>query len=325
MTRKRIHLIGGAGRHALAVAQRLMLRNYADLLISDESPEVALGRAQDLQHSAAVEDIGIEIIGVTEYEQTADTDLIVFLAGDARRPNTDRQASLRENTQVIFGEFDKYLKYSPESIILMVSNPVDPLVYAAIEASGFERERVLGLGAVTDEAFLRTYLAEAAGVRARDITTVIFGPHNKGLFSLARCTSVRGVPILDLISQEQFDDCVERVRGEGDRLTDLAGISPFLGAAAATLDMIDPIVLDVPTVLSSAIRLDGEYGLKDVCVSVPTIVAGDGVRKIIEMPLTDAEQHQLHASAEPVASTIAALRDLIDAEKAERGTVGAAR
>lgn len=318
MTRKRIHLIGGAGRHALAVAQRLVLKNYADVLISDEVPEVALGKAEDLRHSAAVENIGIDIIGVTEYEQTAGTDLIVFLAGDARRPESSREASLRENTQVIFGELDKYLVHSPNAVILMVSNPVDALVHVALEASGLPRERVLGLGAVTDEAFLRTHLADELGVRPLDISTLILGPHNRNLFALSRCTSVRGVPILDLMTQERFDAAVERVRGEGDRLTDLARISPFLGAAAATIDMIDPIVLDRPTVLSSSVRLQGEYGLSDVCVSVPTVVDGSGVGRVIEMALEPDEHAELVRSAAGVRSALDGLTELIESERASR-------
>ena len=294
----------GLGRTGTAVAQRVIGRNYGEVLLVERDLQFATGRAQDLNHMASVDGFTHLARAISEPKESADSDLVIVCVGVLRTPDSPRSEQLVTNLPAVRSIVHEWLPLSPEAVTIIVSNPVDVLTYVAATMDGADARRVVGCGAVTDEAFLRTVLARRIGVPSRDVTTVVLGPHNRDIVPLYRCSAVNGIPLSEFMDEKSFDAAVEEVRSEGDSLTRLVGYSPFAGGAAATMRMVDAVMNDEHAILSSAIALHGEYGLSDVCVSVPVELGLNGVTRVIEMELSSREQAALENAAASVRNAL---------------------
>jgi len=305
--RRKISLIG-AGSVGGACAQRLAERNYADLVLLDIVPGRAEGKALDIYQSGPVLGFDSSVIGVTDdYEATADSDVLIISAGVPRNPEIkSRDDLLFINQKIVESVAKKAAQYSPNSIMIVITNPLDAMVQLAWHASGLPRNRVIGMSGVLDTARFRTFVAMELGVSIEDVFAYVLGGHGDTMVPLVRLTTVGGIPITDLMPPERINAIVERTRNGGGELVKLLKtMSTFTAPSAAVCSMVDAILLDKKRIMPAATYLNGEYGIKGLFMGVPVKLGMYGVEQVIQIKLTPEEEEALHASA-------ANIRGLID-------------
>jgi malate dehydrogenase len=280
---------------------RLAIKQMADVVLIDILEGIPQGKALDMLQSGPIEDYDTNITGTNDYADTAESDLVVMTAGFPRKPGMSRDDLLRANYEVVQGAIAQAAKHSPEAILIVVTNPLDAMVQTAFRVSGFPKHRVLGMAGVLDTARYRTFIAEALRVSVRDVQGFVLGGHGDTMVPVPRYTTVAGIPVGDLMPQDQLEAIVKRTRNGGAEIVNLLKSgSAYYAPAAAVVEMIDSIFKDRKRILPCAAYLQGEYGIHDVFVGVPVKLGARGIEQIVEIKLTPEEQAALEKSAAAV-------------------------
>lgn len=302
--RKKISIIG-AGNVGATCAHWAAAKELGDIVLVDVIEGVPQGKALDLMEAAPIEGYDCYIVGTNDYADTANSDVVVITAGVARKPGMSRDDLLSINSKIVAQAAAETAKYSPNAIIIVVTNPLDVMCYVALKASGFTPNRVLGQSGVLDTARFRTFVALELGVSFEDITTLVLGGHGDHMVPMIRYTYAGGIPVEKLIPREKLEAMVERTRKGGGEIVNLLKTgSAFYAPGAATIQMVEAILKDKKRILPLAAYLNGEYGERDVYAGVPAILGANGVERVIELDLTEDELAALKRS-------IAAVREVM--------------
>jgi malate dehydrogenase len=295
----------GAGHVGATAAQRLAEKSLArEVILIDVVEGVPQGKALDQWQSGPIEGFDTRIIGSQGYDEAKDADVFVVTAGIARKPGMSRDDLVRTNAGIVKSVAENIAEAAPKSIIVIVSNPLDVMCYVAMKASGFPRERVIGMAGVLDTARYRTFLAQAMDVSMDDIQAMVLGGHGDTMVPLISYTTVSGIPVTQLLAKDKLDEIVKRTRGGGAEIVAfLKTGSAYYAPSAAAIQMVEAIALDRKRILPCSAWLTGEYGLKDVFCGVPCKLGRKGLEQILEVTLTDQEKADLKKSAEAVRET----------------------
>lgn len=299
----------GAGNVGATAAQRLAEKNLARIVVMvDVAEGIPQGKGLDQWQSGPIEGYDTRVYGTNDYQMAAGSEVFVVTAGIARKPGMSRDDLVKTNAGIVQSVCREIARIAPESIIVVVSNPLDVMCYVAMKASGFPRERVLGMAGVLDTARYRMFLAEAMEVSVEDIQAMVLGGHGDTMVPLISCTVVSGIPVTQLLARDKLDAIVARTRSGGAEIVaHLKTGSAYYAPSAAAVQMVEAIALDKKRVLPCAAWLQGEYGLRDVFCGVPCKLGRRGLEEILDVSLTDQERSDLHASAESVRSIQATL------------------
>lgn len=300
--RRKISVIG-SGFTGATTALMIAQKELGDVVLVDlpqvENP--TKGKALDMLEAGPVQGFDANIIGTSNYEETAGSDIVVITAGMARRPGMSRDDLVNTNAEIMKSVTEQVVKYSPESIIVVLTNPVDAMTYVVYKTSGFPKERVLGQSGVLDTARFRTFVAQELNVSVEDVQGFVLGGHGDDMVPLIRYSYAGGIPLSKLISKERLDAIVERTRKGGGEIVQLLGTgSAYYAPAASLTQMVEAILKDKRRILPAVAYLEGEYGYSGFFMGVPTILGGNGVEKVIELELTEEEKQALDKSAQSV-------------------------
>jgi malate dehydrogenase len=308
--RYRISIVG-AGNVGGTTAQRIAERNYADIVLLDipAAEGLARGKALDIQQSGPVLGYETKVTGGASHEQLQDSDLVVVTAGSPRKPGMSRDDLVTTN-QAVMSEWGGAIRqYAPDAVVIVVTNPLDAMAQAMFRATGFPRERVLGMAGVLDSARFRTFIAEELNVSVSDVTAFVLGGHGDAMVPLARYSTVAGVPLPELLSEDRINALANRTANGGAEIVNLLKSgSAFYAPSAAVLAMVDSVILDQRRVMPCSVYLDGEYGYRDVFLGVPVKVGARGVEEILQIDLTGDEKAALDRSADSVRELLAVMR-----------------
>jgi len=305
LNRRKVSIIG-AGNVGATAAHWIAADDLADVVLVDIVEGMPQGKALDLQEAAPVYGFDHAIIGTNDYADTAGSDVVVITAGVPRKkdPVTGQYPSrddlVRTNQKIVADVVHNVVKYSPDAVLIVVSNPLDAMCHVALHESGFPRERVIGQAGALDTARYKTFIAMELGVSVKDVHGIVLGGHGDQMVPLPHHTSVAGIPVLELMDRETLDRIIERTRKGGGEIVSLLGYSGFYAPAAATVSMVEAIVKDQKRVIPCAAYLMGEYGYERLFMGVPVVLGAGGIEKIIEMKLSDEEREMLDRSAEAV-------------------------
>ncbi len=298
--RKKVTVVG-AGNVGATTAQRLFERGYMDVVLVDVVEDMPQGKALDIMESGPVLGVDAVITGSNTYDATADSDVVVITAGIARKPGMSRDDLLFTNMKIVGSVVEQVVKYSPNTTIVVVSNPLDAMVQHAYTVANFPKNRVVGMAGVLDTARFRTFLAQELKVSVKDVQAYVLGGHGDQMVPLTHYTTIGGVPISELLSKEALDRIIKRTQSGGGEIVALLKTgSAFYAPSAASAEMVDAILLDQKRQLPCAALLEGEYGINGIYMGVPVILGAGGVEKVIELKLTDEESQLLKQSAEEV-------------------------
>ncbi len=295
----------GAGNVGATAAQRLAEKNLARTVVMIDVVEgVPQGKALDQWQSGPIEGFDTRVIGNQSYDDAAGAEIFVVTAGIARKPGMSRDDLVKTNAGIVRSVAEQIARVAPKAIVVVVSNPLDVMCYVAMKATGFPRERVIGMAGVLDTARYRMFLAEALDVSVEDIQAMVLGGHGDTMVPLVSYTTVSGIPVTQLIERQKLDAIVDRARNGGAEIVGfLKTGSAYYAPSAAAVQMVEAIALDKRRILPCSAWLQGEFGLKDVFCGVPCKLGRGGLERIVEITLTDAERAALHQSAEAVRAT----------------------
>ena len=306
--RRKVTVIG-AGNVGATAAQRIAEAGVADVYLIDVVDGLPQGKALDLSEAAPLQHHDQMIYGTTDYADTTESDVIVVTAGMTRQPGQTRDDLLVKNAGIVRDVVGRAVHYSPEAILIIVTNPLDAMVHVAIEASGFPRERVIGMAGVLDSSRFRAFIAQDLGVSSSDESAFVLGGHGDTMVPVPRFSTVAGIPLPELMRPERIEELVTRTRNGGAEVVALLKSgSAFYAPASSVLHMVDSILNDRKRVLACAVLLCGEYKLDGLVVGVPVILGAAGVERIIEVALTPDEQRALQASAGSVKGLVDTLQ-----------------
>jgi malate dehydrogenase len=299
MARNKITIVG-AGNVGATAAHIAATRQLGDIVLIDVVEGLAEGKALDIAEAAPIGLYDCRVTGTRDWEQTADSDIVIITSGLARKPGMSRDDLLAKNTQIVRDVSAKTAKYSPESIVIVGCNPLDAMVYAAAKVTSFAKNRVMGMAGVLDAARFSYFLACDLGVSMEEIKCVLMGGHGDDMVPLPRFTSVGGIPVTELLDENRIANLTERTRNGGIEVVNLLGYSAYYAPAAGTVKMAEAILKDKKTVLSCCAYCDSEYGAGGYFVGVPTILGGSGVERVIELNLNESEKAQFQESLDHV-------------------------
>ena len=305
--RRKVTVVG-AGFVGATAAQRIAEANLADVVMVDipDKEDPTKGKALDMTESAPLVGFDARITGTSDYADTADSDVVVITAGLPRQPGMTREDLISKNTSIIQSVTEQVVHYSPESILVIVTNPLDAIVYAAYKLSGFPKERVIGQSGALDSTRFRSFIAMETGLSMRDVDALVIGGHSdQGMVPLISCASVAGIPITQLLSRDQIDRLIDRTRKGGTEIVGLLGEgSAYYAPSAGVAAMVESILKDEKRIIPSAAYLTGEYGIDDLYLGVPVVLGHNGAERIIELELSDDERAQLDNAAGLVRETV---------------------
>lgn len=306
---KKIVIIG-AGRVGESTAHNLAKAELCrEIVLIDIKEGVPQGTALDIQESAPIFDFDTKLTGSNELQAMAGANMVIIAAGIPRQPGMSRSDVLDTNLAVIYGIVDEMRQIAPKAMLLMVTNPVDVLTYAAWKRSGLPREHVFGMAGVLDSARMASFVAMETGFSVKDVTAMVLGGHGDTMVPLTRFTCINGIPIEHFLSPEQIRKIVERTRGGGAEILSLRKTaSAYDAPAAAIARMVDAISHNRHHILPAVAMLDGEYGLSDISMGVPVVLGESGVEKVIELPLTPDEMAEFKRSAAMVQADLERLK-----------------
>ncbi|MFO1463388.1 MAG: malate dehydrogenase [bacterium] len=308
MARKKIALIG-AGNIGGELAQRIMEKELGDVVLLDVMEGVPQGKALDLMEARPVDGSDSNLIGTQDYKDIAGSDVIIVTAGLARKPGMSRDDLLAKNLEIIKNVAENVKKYAPQAFVIVVSNPLDAMVYAMQKITGFPHQRVIGMAGVLDSARFRAFVAMELGVSVRDVTALVLGGHGDDMVPIIRLCTVNGIPITDLLSQEKIDAIVKRTQMAGGEIVALLKTgSAYFSPAASAIEMAESYLKDKRRVLACAAHLNGEYGIKGYYMGVPVVIGANGVEKVIEAKLNEEEKRALLGSFEHVKTLVDAIK-----------------
>lgn len=308
--RRKISVIG-AGFTGATTALMLAQKELGDIVLVDipKLEDPTKGKALDMLEASPVQGFDANIVGTSDYEETANSDLVIMTAGIARKPGMSRDDLVNTNAGIMTSVTESIVKYSPETYILVLTNPVDAMTYAVYKASGFPKNRVFGQSGVLDTARFRTFVAQALNVSVEDVTGFVLGGHGDDMVPMLRYSYAGGIPLEKLLPQEQLEQIVERTRKGGGEIVNLLGNgSAYYAPAASLVQMAEAVLKDKKRILPAIAYLEGEYGYRDMYLGVPTIIGGNGLEKVIELDLTDEEKKLLDKSAESVKKVLALVK-----------------
>ncbi len=296
----------GSGNVGATIAQKLADKHLAEeIVLLDILEGIPQGKGLDISESCPIENSDCKITGTNDYPVTHNSNIVIITAGLARKPGMSRDDLLIANSKIVKDVTKQIINYSPQSIIIVVSNPLDIMSYVTLKVSGFERNRVIGMAGILDSSRFRSFIAESMGVSVSDIQALVLGGHGDSMVPLVRYTTVAGIPISELLSEYKIEQLVERTRKGGIEIVNyLKTGSAFYAPAASTVEMVDCIVNNRRRILPCSVWLNGEYGLNNVFCGVPVILGSKGVEKIVELNLTEDELLQLKISASGVEKNI---------------------
>jgi malate dehydrogenase len=288
--RKKITIIG-AGNVGATAAHWAASRRLGDIVLLDVVEGVPQGKALDLLQSGPVDGFSGRIIGSNDYRDSAGSDVVIITAGLARKPGMSRDDLLAKNVQIVKSCAEQAARFAPESVLIVVTNPIDAMVYTAFKVSGFPKQRVIGMAGVLDSARYRTFIAGALGVAPRDVNAMVMGIHGDNMLPLVRLANVAGIPVSDLLSAEELEAIVKRTQHGGAEIVNhLKTGSAFYTPGLAAVEMAEAVLTDSRRVLPCAAYLEGEFGFSGCFLGVPVVLGGNGIERIIEFALTGEEK-----------------------------------
>jgi malate dehydrogenase len=303
--------IVGAGNVGATTAHLAIAKGLGDVVLIDIIEGMPQGKALDMAESSPIERFDCGLVGTNDYADTADSDVVVVTAGIARKPGMSRDDLLQTNAKIVADVVSQVVRHSPNAYMLVVSNPLDAMVYVAKQVSGWPKHRVMGMAGVLDASRFRYFIAQELGVSVEDVHGFVLGGHGDTMVPVPRYATVTGIPITQLLSREQIDRLVERTRNGGAEIVNyLKQGSAFYAPGSSIVQMVEAIVSDKKRLLPAAAYLQGEYGIHDVYVGVPVLLGAGGVEKIIEVELTSEEQAALQKSAAAVTELVQILPPL---------------
>ncbi|MBT5376362.1 MAG: malate dehydrogenase [Nitrospinaceae bacterium] len=307
--RKKITVVG-AGQVGATVAQLAAYKNLGDVVIIDIAEGLPQGKALDLQESSCLQVFDSLVTGTNDYKDTANSDIVVITAGLPRKPGMSREDLLATNAKIVQSVTEQIMEHSRDPIVIVVSNPLDAMVYMAKKAGNLPKNKIIGMAGVLDSARLRTFVSLELGCSLVDVDAMVLGGHGDSMVPLPRYTSVSGIPITELMTLEQIDRVVERTRNGGAEIVSLLKTgSAFYAPGASVVKMIEAVLQDKRRILPCTAYLEGEYGWSGIFFGVPVMMGIHGIEKVIELEMTDEEKAALDISAQDVKKTC----DAIDA------------
>jgi malate dehydrogenase len=304
MARNKIALIGG-GNIGGVLAQEAAYRELGDVVLFDVVEGLPQGKALDMAEGAPVLGANSSLSGTNDYADIAGADLVIITAGLARKPGMSRDDLLKTNLSIMKQVAEGVRNNAPDAYVIVISNPLDAMVYTFKEVSGFPKNRVIGMAGVLDSARFRAFVAWELGVSVRDVTALVLGGHGDTMVPLIRYCTVAGVPVEQLLSRDRIDAIVDRTKGAGGEVVALLKTgSAFVSPALSAIEMAESILRDQKRVLACACQLDGEYGVNGLYVGVPCVLGADGVERVIEVEMDAEERKLFDASVEHVRSLV---------------------
>lgn len=307
--RRKVSVIGG-GFTGATTALMLAQKELGDVVLVDipQMEDPTKGKALDMLEASPVQGFDANITGTSNYEDTKDSDIVVITAGIARKPGMSRDDLVQTNQKIMKSVTEQIVKYSPNSYIIVLTNPVDAMTYTVFKESGFPKERVIGQSGVLDTARFRTFVAQELNLSVKDVTGFVLGGHGDDMVPLIRYSYAGGIPLETLIPKDRLEAIVERTRKGGGEIVGLLGNgSAYYAPAASLVQMVEAILKDQRRVIPAIAYLEGEYGFEGIYLGVPTILGGSGLEKIIELELTEEEQAALAKSADSVKNVMSSL------------------
>jgi malate dehydrogenase len=303
---KKITVVG-AGNVGATAAQRIAEKAMADVILIDIVEGTPQGKALDLAQAAPIEKHDVQLIGTNSYEPSAGSDIVIITAGIPRKPGMSRDDLLATNKRIVKDVTEQVARFSPDAVLIIVSNPLDAMCHVAFEASSFPKNRVIGMAGVLDAARFRAFIAMELKVSVENIHACVLGGHGDAMVPLPRYTTVAGIPITELLPPELIDELVARTRDGGAEIVSLLKTgSAYYAPASAAVEMAESILKDRKKILPCAAYLEGEYGIQGLFIGVPVKLGAGGIEQIIEIKLTPEERTALGKSA-------AAVRELVEA------------
>ena len=297
MARKKVTVVG-AGNVGATTAHRLADKELCDVVLVDIIEGMPQGKALDLAQSGPVEGYDCKLTGTNGYKETANSDVVVITSGIARKPGMSRDDLLNTNGGIVGSVTEEIVKYSPNAIIIVVSNPLDAMSQVAFKKSGFPKNRVIGMAGVLDSARMRTFLAEALNVSVENVTAFVLGGHGDTMVPLPRYSTCAGIPVTELLPKEVIEQIVTRTANGGAEIVSLLKTgSAYYAPSAAAVEMVEAILKDKKKILPCAAYLEGEYGINGLYVGVPVKLGANGIEEIIQINLTTEERAALQKSA----------------------------
>lgn len=299
--------IVGAGFTGATTALMVAQRELGDVVLIDtpSQKDPTQGKALDLLESGPVQGFHAKIRGTSDYQAMQDADMVLVTAGIARKPGMSRDELLQTNTSIMKDVSEKIAYFAPNSYVIVLSNPVDTLTYVCFQTTGFPKNRVIGQSGILDTARFTTFVAEALNISIKDITSFVLGGHGDPMVPMIRYSYAGGIPIDKLLSKEKIEAIVERTRKGGGEIVSLLGEgSAYYAPAASIVKMVQAIIRDEKRIVPSVSYLEGEYGYENIYLGVPTILGGNGIESVIELPLDTEEKYALDQSARSVEEMI---------------------
>lgn len=307
MALKKVTIVG-AGHVGATCAYSIVNRRLADVTLVDIVEGMPQGKALDMMEATPIVGGDCKIMGTNNYVDTQDSDIIVVTAGLARKPGMSRDDLLFKNVQIVGSVVEEVVKYSPNAILILVTNPLDAMVWVAEQKSGFPRERIMGMAGVLDSARFSTFIAMELGVSVENTHAFVLGGHGDTMVPLSRYSTVAGVPITELLSAEAVARIEDRTRNGGAEIVKLLGTgSAYYAPGESVAEMIEAILLDKKKILPVAAKLQGEYGVDGLFVGVPAVLGARGMERVFEIELTEAEQQEFDRSVDHVRELVAKL------------------
>lgn len=298
--RKKITIIG-AGNVGATAAHWAASRGLGDVVLLDVVEGIPQGKALDLMQAGPVDEFSNIVTGTNDYQDSADSDVVIITAGLARKPGMSRDDLLAKNVAIVKSCAEQAAKYSPDCVLIVVTNPIDAMVYTAFKVSGFPRERVIGMAGVLDSARYRTFLAMELGIAPRDINAMVMGIHGDNMLPLVRLANVSGIPVTDLIPADRLAEIVERTQHGGIEIVNhLKTGSAFYTPGLAAVEMAEAVLTDSKRLLPCAAYLEGEFGFSGCFLGVPVVLGSSGVERIVEFKLTAEEKEAMLVSEQAV-------------------------
>jgi malate dehydrogenase len=304
--RRKVTVVG-AGNVGATAAQEIARRDYAEVVLIDIKEGLPQGKALDINESAPVLGYEPTVTGSNGYDETAGSDVVVITAGLPRKPGMSRDDLVTTNEQIVGSVTREAVEGSPDAVLIVVSNPLDAMCHVAKNVSGRPRERVFGMAGILDTARFSTFIAWETGASAKDVTAMVLGGHGDQMVPVVSATTVGGVPLTKLASEERIAAMVERTRKGGGEVVELLGTSAWYAPGAAAAQMVDAVMLDQKRVLPCTALLQGEYGIDDLYMGVPVKLGAGGIEQVVELDLTAAEQAALEESAAAVRDVVSVL------------------
>jgi malate dehydrogenase len=298
--------IVGAGAVGASCAEYIAIKDFAsEVVILDIKEGFAEGKAMDLMQTASLNGFDTKIVGVTnDYSKTAESDIVVITSGSPRKPGMTREELIGINAGIVKSVSSNLIEHSPNTIIIVVSNPMDTMTYLVHKTSGLPKHRIIGMGGALDSARFKYRLAEALEAPISDVDGMVIGGHSDvGMVPLTRMATRNSVPVSKFISEERLNQVMEDTKVGGGTLTKLLGTSAWYAPGAAVSGLVQSIACDQKKMFPCSILLEGEYGFNDICIGVPVILGRNGIESVVELELTDAEKEHMSRSAEGVRKT----------------------